>query len=203
VTQNKICLHLLRQPSFSRNLEPLLSKGGCNPANTAPGEVREVRTPQQRGRADGQAARAHSNAAAGPGRWPLPTSRPPDGCTTGTAATPTPGRRPCHTKTPVPNPQTPRRSSVRRAEAQRPSASEPPLFFRSHFPKATKRRREGACGEPGGEAQRREAGFGATRGRFRGSSGSRPTACAIGIAPPAQPPLPLPPTTAAAQMAAA
>lgn len=41
----------------------------------------------------------------------------------------------------------------------------------------------------------------AAQGRFWGGGG-HPATRAIGIAPPAQPPLPLPPTTAAAQMAA-
>lgn len=92
----------------------------------------------------------------------------------------------------------------------RPSPNEPLLFFRSHFLKMTScsrpplRRLASAAGKvpaESGEVKPKALAPAAAQGRFWGAIG-RPAACAIGIAPPVQPPLPLPPTTAAAQMAA-
>lgn len=122
---------------------------------------------------------------------PLTSATPgsPDGATT------RPGRG---TGTPIPNPPAPLR-------AARPSPTEPLPVFQKPFPNSAtpqplspsglgKRLRRGGGEGPGPEP--RQGRSGAALGA------AAPHACAIGTAPPAHPPLPLPPTTAAAQMAA-
>lgn len=177
------------QSEAEQDLPPSASEIAFQPQSpVAPLEGRVMQSPRK-GRLAPTAGRTrplhpHKAAAADLG---------PPGSPDGAAARPGRG-----TGTPIPNPQ-------RRSE---PLGRAPPSrcwFFRSHFLTRPRRSRLPlrGSGSACGGAEVKAPGRSPRQGRAGAALGAAaPHACAIGTAPPAHPPLPLPPTTAAAQMAA-